>query len=90
MKTTKNGRRPQKIKSGIYQQLLIGPFSNIKLKPMKMKTTTNGRQPQNIKSGIPQQPLYGSSLRGNLEFGSAHPSLFYSPNCHSPTQLELE
>ena len=31
-KTTSNGRRPQNNKSGISQQLLIGSFSNLKLK----------------------------------------------------------
>jgi hypothetical protein len=32
LKTTSNGRQPQNIKSGIYQQSLIGSYSNLKLK----------------------------------------------------------
>jgi hypothetical protein len=32
MKTTSYGRRPQNIKSGIYQQPLIGSYSHLKLK----------------------------------------------------------
>jgi hypothetical protein len=32
MKTTSDGRRPQNIKSGIFQQPLIGSSSNFKLK----------------------------------------------------------
>ena len=32
MKTTLNGRQPENIKSGLYQQPLIGSYSNFKLK----------------------------------------------------------
>ena len=57
-KNTSNGRWPQNIKSVISQQLLIGSFSNLKLKHrgpnqnwklLTMKTTSNGSWPQNIK-----------------------------------------
>ena len=52
---------------------------------LKMKTTSTGRRPQNIKSGISQQPLYGMSsegeIIGNLECGSAQPSLFSMYDC---------
>jgi hypothetical protein len=50
------------------------------------KTTSKGRRPQIIKSGISQQQMYQDILsswgeirgkpRGNLECGSAQPSLF--------------
>ena len=70
MKTVSNGRRPQKIKSVISQQQLIGSYSNIKLKMrgqnknltvVVMKTPSHGRQPHNIQIVISQQPLIGSS-----------------------------
>ena len=70
MKTTSNGRQPQNIKSGIFQQPFIGSYSNFKLrlwgqkqsvKTLKIKMTSHGRQPQNIQIGISQQPLIGSS-----------------------------
>ena len=38
-----------------------------------MKTTSHGRRPQNIKGGTSQ---FRGKLRGNLECGSAQPSLF--------------
>jgi hypothetical protein len=69
MKMTSNGRWPQNIISGIYQQPLVGPYLNLKLKLMwantilrmlQIKLNCNRRQPQNIKSGISQQPLVGS------------------------------
>ena len=69
MKMTSNGRWPQNIKSGIYQQPLVGPYLNLKLKLMwantilrmlQIKMNCNRRRPQNIKSGISQQPLVGS------------------------------
>jgi hypothetical protein len=47
-----------------------------------MKTTSNGRIPQNIKGGISHNPGMDCEIRGkprgNLECGSAQPSL-YSP-----------
>ena len=74
---TPNGRRPQNIKSGISQWLLIRSSSNFKLKLrgpnrnkkiiVEMKTTSNGRRPQNIKSWISQQPLIGSSSNFKLK-----------------------
>jgi hypothetical protein len=54
MKMTFHGRQPQKIKSGISQQPLIGSSSNFKLKLKgryqilklhDMKTAFHGRQP---------------------------------------------
>jgi hypothetical protein len=59
MKTTTNGRRPQSIKSGISQQIMIGSFSNFKIESkqcliwrrpsmeddLQWKTTSNGRRP---------------------------------------------
>ena len=69
MNTTSNGRRPQKLKSWISQQPLIGSSSNLKhkfrgtkpkSKMLEMKTMSNGRWPQNIKGWISQQPLIGS------------------------------
>jgi hypothetical protein len=47
---------------------------------LQWKTTSNGRQPQNIKTGISHQPLYQDmssygEFGGNLECGSAQPSL---------------
>ena len=62
-KTTSN------IKIWISQKLLIGSYSNLKLRLrrpnqsiqiLQMKTTSHGRWPQNIKSGTSQQPLIGS------------------------------
>ena len=66
IKTTSNERRPQIIKSLISQQLLIGSYSNLKLKlrgpnhtkkMIEIKMTFNGRGHQIIKSLIPQQLL---------------------------------
>ena len=66
MKTTSNRRH---ITIGIFQKLLIGSYSNFKLRLrrpkqsvqiLQMKMTSHGRQPQNIKSGTSQQPLIGS------------------------------
>jgi hypothetical protein len=54
-KTTSNGRLPQNIEGGIYRQLLIGSFSNFKIKK--------------IKNGLSQQPLIGSSSNVKLKFG---------------------
>ena len=53
-KTTTNGRRPQNMKSGISQQPLVGPYSNLKLmligsnqslQRYQIKMTSNGRRP---------------------------------------------
>jgi hypothetical protein len=46
MKTTSNGRRPQKVQSGVSQQPLIGLFSNFKLKFGDQTERKHGRQPQ--------------------------------------------
>jgi hypothetical protein len=54
-KTTSNGRFPQNIEGGVYRQLLIGSFSNFKIKK--------------IKNGLSQQPLIGSSSNIKLKFG---------------------
>ena len=53
IKTTSNGRQPQKLKSQISQLPLVGSYSNLKLKLMglnqrvqkcQMKMTSNGRR----------------------------------------------
>ena len=69
IKSTFNGGWPQKVKSEISQQPIIGSYSNL-IRNLRwpdhifrnlflMKTTSNGRRHQNIKSGISQQPLIG-------------------------------
>jgi hypothetical protein len=62
MMMTTNGRQPQNIKSGMYQQPPIGSYSNLNLilddqtlQILKMKTSSDGRQPQNITGGISKQ-----------------------------------
>ena len=52
-----NGRQPQNISSGLYQEPLITSFSNLKLisgDQPKVATISSGRRPQ-TKIGIPQQ-----------------------------------
>ena len=93
MKTNSDGRRYQKIKSGIYQEPLIGSSSNFKLKLrgpnqnrklLEMKTTSNGRKKVKVEylSNLLFDPL-GKIIenpRGNVECGSAQPSLFFIVN----------
>ena len=91
MKTTSNGSRPQNIQSWLSQQPLVRSSSNFKLKlgrpNHEMKTTSNGRQrtiydrrwPQNKKGNMWFKSSKGGIRgrhRGNLECGSAQPSLY--------------
>ena len=85
---TFNGRLPKNIKRGIFQQPLIGSYSNFKLKlrrphhilkNLKMKTMEDDLRGKMTSKCAECEFFWGAirrKLRGNLECGSAQPSLF--------------